>query len=180
MHGSPPNLWTYACKKETTRWPRSSCYCCWYCCHQFDNIPIFIPIDWNPSKDVFYLAGNFCSWNCAKTYLVLSRRSPKPSSLSWLGVMCKKICYPHKHFPGIQLSPPKECLRMFGGNTDIKDFRDDLVIIPTYESIYVKDTARIAKVYDHVIKKQIVEMHVHGPKTNKRSKHKQKDITSFT
>jgi len=90
------------------------------------------------------------------------------------------MCYPDKYFPGIQLSPPKECLKMFGGDTDINDFRTGLIIIPTYESICIKDTARIAKVYDHVIKKQIVEMHVHGPKTNKRLNHKQKDITSFT
>lgn len=180
MHGEPPNPWTYSCKTSTREWPRVSMDCCWYCCHQFTSIPVFIPIGWNDRKDMFYLTGNFCSWNCAKSYVIMCRYTAKPSSISWLGLLCKRICFPSKKFEGIRPAPPKEHLQMFGGTLSIDEFRQDSIQIKSYDDIYIKKISRIATlpVPQSTRHEESDAMQEAKPKTNKRVR-KYKSITSF-
>ena len=48
-------------------WPTSSPYWCWYCRHDFNTPPVGIPDKYD--NNAYHLYGNFCSYNCALTYL---------------------------------------------------------------------------------------------------------------
>ena len=39
---------------------------CFWCCHNFDNIPCALPYSYKDS--VYYVYGNFCSPECAAAY----------------------------------------------------------------------------------------------------------------
>ena len=47
-------------------WATATNYSCWWCCHKFQTPPCFIPLDYK--NDIFYVYGNFCSFNCALSY----------------------------------------------------------------------------------------------------------------
>lgn len=117
-------------------WPSHSPYACWLCCHTFNNTSVGIPerlVD-----GVFYLSGNFCSFNCAKRYLKgdttadsvasmqthqdLSINDDKANRLQLLellfhletGVLITDE---------LKMSPPRLSLALFGGWLSIDEFR---------------------------------------------------------
>ena len=94
--------------------------CCWWCCHQFDNMPF--PLPENLSKGIFKVYGVFCSANCAMAYNLelndykMSNRNTLIARLYNL-IMKKPV---DKIYP----SQPRQRLRMFGGTTDIDEYRN--------------------------------------------------------
>lgn len=93
--------------------------------------------------------GNFCSWNCAKSYAHSQGKKPPEGvhylwMLSFLTVHRPKYCSnktkSHKTEcecllvpSAIQLAPPKEQLKSFGGNMEINEYRKGFLIIEKYE-----------------------------------------------
>ena len=47
--------------------PNKTNISCWWCAHEFDNIPCYIPI--KIVNDTYYVHGNFCTYNCALSYM---------------------------------------------------------------------------------------------------------------
>lgn len=43
--------------------------CCWWDCHPFDTIPFVLPKRFEQRRKKYLVYGNFCSPNCAKSYL---------------------------------------------------------------------------------------------------------------
>ena len=97
---------------------------CWWCCHQFDTHPLGIPykIDKDsddPSSDVFYLMGCFCSMGCILSYIKSKDYSGKCTKLDLL-YMIRKITnnktITFDYLNSIQPAPNRIILKKFGGN----------------------------------------------------------------
>lgn len=103
-------------KKE---YPLSTKVACWWCCHSFKEIPCFIPSKFE--SGIFYLYGNFCTFNCCASYIFSRNREDQWEQYSLLNLLYKTLF--KKYDVKIQLAPPKECLKMFGGFMDIDEYR---------------------------------------------------------
>ena len=131
-------------------WPPRSSILCWSCCHTFDNVPAFYPVELDLDRNTFYFIGNFCSWNCVKAYSLKLNDNRRPpgasytSLLAFLTVHRPRNCpnptsNPHKYscpclekFTGVQMPPKRENLQMFGGGITISEYRKDFLVIEDY------------------------------------------------
>ncbi len=93
---------------------------CWWCAHQFDVLPCFIPERYY--KDKYYVFGCFCSANCASSYN-LNMNDYKTNERHSL---IKRI-YCQLSQNDLTLAPPKEVLKRFGGIVEIDDYRRNFI-----------------------------------------------------
>ena len=100
-------------------WPEKTNICCWWCCHSFENTPCSLPFSYKKNK--FYVKGIFCSFNCSASYNFSMNDNDIHERYSLLNLMYKKLYY--RKFIKINLAPPRETLKMFGGYLDIEEFR---------------------------------------------------------
>lgn len=128
---------------------------CWYCCHKFDTYPVPLPISLQKKlgKRLYNVMGNFCSFNCAKSYTLYNIKTYNTyeisSLLSILNKSLNKVIHP------ITCAPKRELLKSFGGILDIDTFRNmsgntrnkmDICtdnIIPINMKIYESDLNKI-------------------------------------
>ena len=135
-------------------WPRSSNLLCWYCGHLFNTIPVFLP-KMDITKPYHYnFTGNFCSWNCVKSYQFENKKNYRKdtsyqaiSLLAFLTSYRPRVCpilLTQKHgydcpcldeWKGLLMAPPKQCLVAFGGNVNIDQYRKDFMTITDYRVI---------------------------------------------
>ena len=108
------------CNKEKT-WPEKTNINCWWCCHGFDDTPCSLPYKYK--KEKFYVKGIFCSFNCAASYNFSLNDDDIYERYSLLNLMYKKLYY--RKFIKINLAPPRESLKMFGGYLSIEEFREN-------------------------------------------------------
>ena len=101
-------------------WPESTNTYCWWCCHPFTNTPCSLPEYYK--KEKFYVSGCFCSFNCTASYNFSKNDDDIWERFSLLNLMYKKL-YNHK-FVKINLAPPRETLKIFGGYLSIEEFRE--------------------------------------------------------
>lgn len=128
-------------------WPNYSPYKCWYCCYPFNTAPVGIPeslqadLD-DGSDDVKYsfkLYGNFCSYNCAARYLSpcnnddhsliinnldFTQADQRSEQMQLLDLLCHletNLDINDK----IKLAPSRLCLKDFGGELTIEEFREN-------------------------------------------------------
>lgn len=95
---------------------------CWWCKYTFDTIAVQLPE--NYYNNTFFCIGNFCSYNCCKSYnldlndnLIYKRES----LLNLLYFMTYSIYIP------IKAAPHWIALEDFGGNLSIKQFRENFI-----------------------------------------------------
>lgn len=62
---------------ENDSWLHSTDICCWWCCHNFETVPIGIPINYNLKTLKFTVKGIFCTFGCMKSYNNLHKISTK-------------------------------------------------------------------------------------------------------
>ena len=62
-----PILLEYSETNKNKECPRGVSSCCFWCCEQFDSVPVGIPI--KKLNNTFYMYGNFCSPECAAAYI---------------------------------------------------------------------------------------------------------------
>ena len=109
-------------------WMTTTNTSCWWCCHQFDSIPIGLPEKY--INDTFHLYGCFCSFNCAQAYNLNTNDNKVWEIYSLLNFFKKKICdlnnIQYKNYDYICSSPPRQSLNIFGGPLTIEDFRNSL------------------------------------------------------
>lgn len=102
--------------------PKSTSIFCWWCCHGFDNEPCVLPT--NLVMDEYQVIGCFCSPECAAAYNHESfRQHEERLQYSLLNTLYKRFAG-GEQIP-IKLAPPKICLRIFGGNLSIEEFREN-------------------------------------------------------
>lgn len=51
---------------DTNNWINNTNIACWWCCHNFDTVPIGLPVDY--CKNKFRVKGIFCSFACTIAY----------------------------------------------------------------------------------------------------------------
>ncbi len=102
------------------KWPESTNIHCWWCCSSFNDIPCALPEYYK--KEKFYVSGCFCSFNCCASYNFSRNDDAMWERYSLLNLMYKKLY--NKNFVKINLAPPKETLKMFGGFLSIEEFRE--------------------------------------------------------
>lgn len=95
--------------------------CCFWCCHSFDNPPIFMPLSYDLEKEKFKVKGIFCSFNCVLSYM---NDSIKYREKKFLLNFMYKIFTGNKNFTEISPAPPRETLKIFGGPMSIEEYRD--------------------------------------------------------
>jgi len=99
-------------------WPKTTNLLCWWCCHPFETSPKCIPTGYDNKRERFQVTGNFCSWNCAKSFTL----DEFPLQISNLTRLIQKI---HGFIPEIISAPPKILLKSFGGSMSIDEYRDN-------------------------------------------------------
>ena len=104
---------------------------CYWCCHNFNSIPIGIPIKY--VKDTFYLWGCFCSFNCAAAYIFNEKMYDKWEKYSLLHLLYNKLT--NNNCSKIKLAPSRHLLQMFGGKMNIEDFRNASLQLNKYYNI---------------------------------------------
>ena len=91
---------------------------CLWCKHSFEDPAIELPEDY--FNNIFYCVGNFCSWNCAKSYNIDLNDSSTWKRESLLNLMYYKT---YGEFMKILPAPSWLLLEDFGGVLKIDDFR---------------------------------------------------------
>ena len=103
-------------------YPESTDINCWWCSHQFDDVPVSLPHKYNNGK--FSVYGVFCSYNCACAYNFADEDSHNDKiweRYSLLNLLYKKVhdCKVIK----IKMAAPRQTLKKFGGPLSIEEFR---------------------------------------------------------
>jgi len=140
-------------------WPETTNIYCWWCCHPFTWMPCALPE--YLKKDKFYVNGCFCTFNCAASYNFSKCDDDIWERYSLLNLMYKKIY--NTKFIKINLAPPREILKIFGGYMSIDEFRENshrndktfTVINPPLISIIPKIEENISNSYKANIKGNI-------------------------
>ena len=114
-------LYEFINSNNDKTWPTSTNIHCWWCCHQFNCTPCALPEYYK--KDKFYVSGVFCSFNCAASYNFSKNSDNIWERFSLLNLMYKKLY--EKKFVKINLAPPRETLKIFGGYLSIEEFREN-------------------------------------------------------
>ena len=113
---------TYTVLFDGKEWPKTSPYACWWCCENFESMPLFLPTRYDDKLKRFEIKGNFCSLSCVKAYN-LSLNDFGTSQRSTLIAFIGKKLYGFSNKP-IKIALPRECLEKFGGKYSIQEFRD--------------------------------------------------------
>jgi hypothetical protein len=93
---------------------------CFWCCHGFDCHPWGIPTKMEGGK--FHLFGVCCSSNCAASYLFnVFNKDNLWDMYAMLNLLYYKVYGIHRQ---IIHAPDKICLKKFGGNLDIHEYRN--------------------------------------------------------
>jgi hypothetical protein len=117
---------------KTSEWVESTNIRCWWCCYEFDNKPVGIPILYKENK--FHVYGCFCSFNCALSYNFNTDDNKKWERIGLIHLLYKKI-YNTKEVK-LSYAPDREFLKIFGGHLDINKFRNPDEILKKYEVVY--------------------------------------------
>ena len=130
---------------------------CFWCCHTFENSPVFMPI--SLVRDVYKVSGCFCSFECCHSYMMDNSKHQKNKHLlnymfrDITGIRGKPIG--DKGFTsiiGIGKAPPRESLLMFGGSQSIEEFRENN---SSYKNIHYP----MVHVSNQMEKKSIIKKH---------------------
>ena len=117
---------------KTNEWVDATNIRCWWCCYEFDNKPISIPISFK--NDVFNVYGCFCNFKCALAYNFNTDGNRKWERISLIHLLYKKMY--NKKEVELEYAPPREFLKIFGGHMDIDEFRNLDNKRRKYEVIY--------------------------------------------
>ena len=93
---------------------------CWHCCHELGegDVPVHIPQRMVGSTYEVY--GYFCSLPCAKAYILEHPTFDSRRQLLYLNKVGAEV---YGVRPPIVQAPPRLCLKQFGGDLDLAEFR---------------------------------------------------------
>jgi hypothetical protein len=125
LHSAPkqtsvcPNDGIYQLFKEYTdnkSWLEQTDVHCYWCCHAFGGVPLGLPLKYDINSKKFRTTGIFCSFPC----LIAYNNNNKCNCMPEIQLLYKLICNNNEV---LKSAPERECLKMFGGNLNIEDFR---------------------------------------------------------
>lgn len=98
--------------------PEKTEIACFWCAHQFDERPVFLPYD--EKAGVWHVYGNFCSPECALAHCLDERED---SHIRWEKVALLHRLYASVVGGRIYPAPARLVLKLFGGRLSIEDYR---------------------------------------------------------
>lgn len=101
--------------------PTKTDICCWWCCHEFEGIPRFMPTKYDQVRKRFRVIGNFCSWSCVRAYFINEPIFSSGINSILLTSLIKTI---HGRSYNVPVAPPRCALKKFGGKMTIDQFRN--------------------------------------------------------
>lgn len=111
--------------------------CCWWCCHP--PVVLGMPTRYNKTKGSFETYGHFCSYECMKAYNLQDTDGNRCARSSLITLARQKNL---GVFTPLKTAPPRQALKMFGGDLDIDDFRAEtsevvVTVLPMIPVSYV-------------------------------------------
>jgi hypothetical protein len=106
---------------HNTEWLEKTDISCWWCCHEFDTLPIGLPVHYCIRVHKFRVKGVFCSFACLMAYKTEKRIQNIDSLIKYL---YQKLTGTAVHESVLQSAPPRCALQMFGGELTIEQFRE--------------------------------------------------------
>lgn len=93
---------------------------CYWCCHQFENPYLGLPIKYK--NEIFEVYGCFCSFECMCAFNFYSNEKNNDTweIYNLINIMANIMDYDKYIFP----APPRKCLNFFGGYMTIEEFRN--------------------------------------------------------
>jgi hypothetical protein len=113
-------------------WPEKTDIHCWWCCHKFDCCPCTLPSKYDSLRKRFTFTGIFCSWNCVKAYNFSINDHLKYQRSELITLLIKQM-YGITKAINIKASPPRQCLKIFGGYLTIDEFRNNNSGVESYK-----------------------------------------------
>jgi hypothetical protein len=112
-------IYTY---EECLKWPPANCkeLLCQHCCLKPESNPVPMCIEYEKKTDTYFCQGFFCSFACAKAYILDSFRFTAGEPLLFLDHLAFNA-FGHK--ADIIPAPPRNRLKMFGGDLSVAEFR---------------------------------------------------------
>ncbi len=98
--------------------PESTEIACFWCAHQFEGRPVFIPYD--EKKGTWHVYGNFCCPECALAYCLDEKED---THIRWEKVSLMHRLYASVVGGRIYPAPSRQLLKHFGGRLSIEDYR---------------------------------------------------------
>lgn len=118
---------------ENKEWIKKCNVSCWWCCHEFDSIPIGIPLEYKNNK--FHVFGIFCSFSCLLAYTNGSKYSKHESLIH---LMYKKLT------GGVVLSSKQNYINDLDKMIDESIFKNDENIDPKHlKQEYIKSLSSL-------------------------------------
>lgn len=107
--------------KNPENWPKKTDIHCWWCCYEFEGIPIPLPIKYEKKDENGYFVTNgcFCSFNCVLGYSKEKKINNKPL----VNFLYKKMSKSKEEIK-IKEAPNKYLLDIFGGPLTIEEYRE--------------------------------------------------------
>ena len=149
------------CNKSNS-WPTSTSVYCWWCCHPFNWAPSALPHKYE--NGTFHVSGIFCSPECAAAYNFDNNENEEIWEKYALLNFLYRTVYNEKNLE-IKLAAPRQCLKIFGGNLSIKEFRMynsnyqkhfQIIMPPMVSIIPQQEFTFLDKGYSSVNKKKII------------------------
>lgn len=117
---------------------------CWWCAHPPPEGKEFIHMPYKYKNNVFETMGQFCSWECMKSFAVKEYNQGVSGRICTLiSLMRSKTGIPSSNT--IKSAPKRFCLKEFGGDITIEEFRSknsNIVYnnLPIYKNFIVPTT----------------------------------------
>lgn len=153
-------------KKVYTLEQKKNDVLCWWCCHSYDNQTYGIPI--KKENEVYVTKGYFCSLSCAKSYnnndnILIKEKQNRNLLIEMLN---DEITENSKD---VEMAPPRETLKVFGGVLTIEEFRKNdkiiklvypplITIIPYIEEITIEESNSNVKINKNLIKNNLLKL----------------------
>ena len=133
MRPPQPSRYKHIHGVDFADWPEKTDVACWHCCHTFDTKPIPLPTKYDEYRDIFFITGNFCSWECVKAFAIGEKKTSTEMDVMNITLMRKRSENVLTH---IVPAPSRFRLKMFGGDLSIEQFRNvpsNIRHVPTVE-----------------------------------------------
>lgn len=108
--------------RECIKWPPANAHelLCHHCCLAPEGTPVPMCVEYDKKTDRYFCQGFFCGFPCAKAYILDSFRFTAGEFLLYLDHMA---WYAFGQKGAILPAPPRNRLKMFGGDLSIDEFR---------------------------------------------------------
>ena len=112
----------FEAKNKNSEWPSNTSISCYWCCHEFDNAPLSIPMNYNNITNMFDVYGCFCSLECAAAFNFEHNDNIDEmwERYSLINLLNRKLGLANM----VHRAPPKLSLKKFGGYLSIDKFRN--------------------------------------------------------